>query len=337
MKIALDAKAGDLGLEPNLAGAVKAARSGTQVLLVGPEREIREHLEGLEPGALGRFEIVDAPDVIKMGEDPAAACRSRPGCSIMRCAEAVAQGRAQAMVSAGHSGATMVAALWHLKRIRGIHRPAIAAALPTARGRTLLLDAGANVDCDPVHLVQFGTMGALYAREVFAVERPTVGLLSIGEEEGKGDSLVRAAAPLLRSGSAPFKFHGPIEGRDIPRGVVDVVVCDGFVGNIVLKAMEGLAKEIFRALKEEVSKAPHYRLGALFMKGAFRSLKNRLSDEEYGGAPLLGVGGPVLIAHGKSSARAVECALRAASQLASSGLVERLKEGIRAQHAEIKG
>lgn len=331
MKLALDAAAGDLGLEPNIEGAIQAAVAyGVELILVGPAARITQQLSARGIGEKDpRFEVVDAPDLIAMDEEPAAACRAKPRASIMVCAELVASGKAQGLVSVGHSGATMVAALWHLKRLRGVQRPAIAVPLPTTTGFTVLLDAGANTECKPWHLVQFAAMGRLYSKHVLGVAEPTVGILSNGEEECKGNDLVRETVPLLKQ--AKVNFTGPVEGRDLVAGLADVVVCDGFTGNVVVKLIEGTASSILATLKAEVSKRPLAKLGALLMRGAFGALKKRLSYDEYGGAPLLGVGGTAIIAHGKSNAKAVANALRVAKQMAASGLAERIVKDLAAQ------
>jgi glycerol-3-phosphate acyltransferase PlsX len=331
VKLALDAAAGDLGLEPNIEGAIQAAVAyGVELILVGPAARITQQLSARGIGEKDpRFEVVDAPDLIAMDEEPAAACRAKPRASIMVCAELVASGKAQGLVSVGHSGATMVAALWHLKRLRGVQRPAIAVPLPTTTGFTVLLDAGANTECKPWHLVQFAAMGRLYSKHVLGVAEPTVGILSNGEEECKGNDLVRETVPLLKQ--AKVNFTGPVEGRDLVAGLADVVVCDGFTGNVVVKLIEGTASSILATLKAEVSKRPLAKLGALLMRGAFGALKKRLSYDEYGGAPLLGVGGTAIIAHGKSNAKAVANALRVAKQMAASGLAERIVKDLAAQ------
>lgn len=328
MKLVLDAAAGDFGLSPNIEGAIQAANEwGVHLLLVGPAAEVQSQLSsrGVASGDQ-RFEIIDAPDVIGMEEDPAAACRAKPRSSIMVAAELVASGRAEGLVSVGNSGATMVAALWHLKRLPGVLRPAIAVAIPTERGMTLLLDAGANTECKPWHLLQFAVMGTIFAQRIMGIEKPKVGVLSVGEEDSKGNELVREAIPLLRA--APILFHGPVEGRDLPEGTVDVVVCDGFTGNIAVKIMEGTASSIFSFLKTEILGGFLNKLGGLLLRGAFAKLRKRMSYDEYGGAPLLGVGGTVIIAHGKSNAKAVASAIRTAKQLLEAGVNEKIKASI---------
>lgn len=324
MKLVLDAAAGDSGLAPNIEGAIQAANQwGVELLLVGPAAEISAQLaaRGVAAGD-ARFEVIDAPDVIAMGEDASTACRSKPRASIMLCAELVAAGRAEGLVSAGHSGATMVAALWHLKRLGGVLRPAIAVTIPSGAGMTVLLDAGANPECKPWHLLQFAMMGTLYSSCLFKSESPRVGILSVGEEESKGNDLVKEAISLLKASG--LNFIGPVEGRDLTAGTVDVVVCDGFVGNITVKAMEGLASAIFSFLKSEIRAGWASRLGGLLLRGAFARLMKRMSYDEYGGAPMLGVGGTVIIAHGRSNAKAIANAVRTAKQMVEYKVNERI-------------
>lgn len=326
MRIALDAVGGDFGLTPNIEGAIQAANAyGVELLLAGPARKIREELSsrGIAEGD-PRFEIADARECVGMDEEPAAACRAKPDASVMVAAKAVADGRAAGFVSAGNSGATMVASLFHFKRVPGVLRPAIACPIPTAKGVTVMLDAGANVDCKPWHLVQFAMMGALLARHVYGVAEPTVGLLSIGEEEGKGNDLAKEAFPLLRS--AGVNFAGCVEGRDVPGGKTDVVVCDGFVGNVVIKTMEGTAMAMMSQLKSELMSSWRYRLPLVFLRGPFSRLKRKMSYDEYGGAPLVGVNGVAVVSHGSSNARAIANAIRVAAKTAEAGLPNALKE-----------
>jgi glycerol-3-phosphate acyltransferase PlsX len=326
LKIALDAVGGDHGLTPNIDGAVQAANAfGVELVLVGPAEKVRAELSARGVGAGDpRFEVVDAPDAVGMDEEPAAACRAKPAASIMVCAQLVASGKAAGMVSAGNSGATMVAALWHLKRVPGVLRPAIAVPIPTPKGVTVLLDAGANVDCKPWHLVQFATMGTLLARHLYGVARPTVGLLTIGEEEGKGNDLVKEAFPHLKNSG--LDFAGSVEGRDVPAGKTDVVVCDGFVGNVLIKTMEGTAAAVVALLKAELTSSWRYKLPALLLRGPFARMKKKMSYDEYGGAPLVGVNGAVIVCHGSSNARAISHAVRAAAKAADSGFVAMLRE-----------
>ncbi|UPT72440.1 MAG: phosphate acyltransferase PlsX [Elusimicrobiota bacterium] len=326
MRIALDAVGGDFGLTPNIEGAIQAANAfGVELLLAGPADKIRAELSarGIAPGD-SRFDIVDAPDTVGMDEEPASACRSKPNSSIMAAARAAAEGKAAGFVSAGNSGATMCAALFSFKRVPGILRPAIACPIPTAKGVTILLDAGANMDCKPWHLVQFGQMGALLARHVYGISEPTVGLLTIGEEEGKGNDLAKEAFPLLKSSGV--NFFGCVEGRDVPAGKVDVVVCDGFVGNVLIKTMEGTAMAMMAQLKGELMSSWRYKIATLALRGPLSRLKRKMSYDEYGGAPLVGVNGVAIVSHGSSNARAIANALRVAAKTAEAGVPKVLKE-----------
>jgi len=336
MIIALDAVGGDSGPAPNVDGAIQAVRElGCGVILVGPEERVRAEVSSRGASLeRGRLEIEDAPDLVSMDEDPARACRDKPRSSIMVAADLVSRGRAQAVVSAGHSGAAMVAALLRLRRLPGVLRPAIACPIPTLRGSSVLLDGGANVECKPWHFVQFAVMGVLYARHALRIPSPTVGILSNGEEESKGTDAVREAIPLLRASG--LDFRGPVEGRDVPAGTTDVVVCDGFAGNVCLKAMEGTASAVFSLLKAELAKRWTYKLGGLLIRRAGRDLKNRMSYEEYGGAPLLGVDGTMIICHGKSGARAIFNAHRVARDLVESGMNRRIREELEGMKASME-
>jgi glycerol-3-phosphate acyltransferase PlsX len=326
VRIALDAVGGDFGLTPNIEGAIQAANAfGVELLLVGPADKIRAELSarGIAEGD-ARFLIADAPSAVGMDEEPASACRSKPQASIMVAARSCVEGKAAGFVSAGNSGATMVAALLNFKRVPGVLRPAIACPIPTAKGVTVLLDAGANVDCKPWHLVQFAMMGALLARHVYGISEPTVGLLSIGEEEGKGNDLAKEAFPLLKS--AGVNFFGCVEGRDVPAGKTDVVVCDGFVGNVLIKTMEGTAMAMMSQLKGELMSSWRYKIATLALRGPLSRLKRKMSYDEYGGAPLVGVNGVAIVSHGSSNARAIANAIRVAAKTAEAGLPQALKE-----------
>ncbi len=326
MRIALDAVGGDFGLTPNIEGAIQAANAfGVELLLAGPASQIRAELSarGIAEGD-PRFLIADAPSVVGMDEEPAQACRAKPDSSIMVAARAAADGKAAGFVSAGNSGAAMCAALFTFKRVPGVLRPAIACPIPTAKGVTIMLDAGANMDCKPWHLVQFAQMGTLLARHVYGIAEPTVGLLTIGEEEGKGNDLAKEAYPLLKSSG--INFFGNIEGRDVPAGKTDVVVCDGFVGNVLVKTMEGTAMAMMSQLKTDLMSSWRYRLPLLFLRGPFSRLKRKMSYDEYGGAPLVGVNGVAIVSHGSSNARAIANAIRVAAKTAEAGLPNALKE-----------
>ena len=321
IKIALDALGGDFGAEPNVRGAVEAAkRLDAEIILVGDQTVIRRELSSMGYKDLPKnISVVNAPDVIDMGADPAREVRSKKTASIVVCAELVHKGQADAFVSAGHSGAAMVAALFGMGRMKGVLRPAIASPMPTYRGVSLLLDGGANADCKPIHLLQFAVMGAAYMEKVFDVKDPSVGVLSIGEEETKGNHLVKCTVPHMRQIGVNFK--GTVEGRDVNTGETDVIVCDGFVGNIVLKMAEGLAKTLLNMIKREIKKRPLAVCGALLSKRAFKAVKDHTNPDNYGGAPLLGVNGVAIISHGKSNEIAIFNALKTAKKLVQKDFI----------------
>jgi glycerol-3-phosphate acyltransferase PlsX len=318
LKIALDAMGGDYAPREIVRGAWEACReTGQKVILVGNQDILRQELELLEPCA--GLEIVHAPEFIAMEEAPATAVRRKRNASVVIAAELVRSGEAAAMVSAGSTGATMAAALLRWGRIPGIDRPAIAGVLPTERGVTILLDVGANVDCKPKHLLQFAVMGSLYARNVLGVENPRVGLVNVGEESTKGNELTQETYPLLRESG--LNFYGNIEGRDVFQGTVDVAVCDGFVGNVVLKTGEGLATVLMKMIKNELQQSGLSKIGAVLALPALKNLKKRLDYSEYGGAPLLGVNGVAIVCHGSSRALAIKNALTRARESVETGLV----------------
>lgn len=330
MRVALDAMGGDHAPHEIVAGAADAVRDlDVEVVLVGPADRLKDELRHFPDQ--GRLRVVDAPEVIGMAEAPAMALRRKRRSSIAVALDLVRRGEADAMVSAGNTGAVMAAALLTLRPIEGIDRPAIAAVLPTRRerGRVIMLDAGANVDCRPKHLLQFGVMGSVYAARVLGVESPRVGLLSNGEEDTKGNELVIRSAELLRRSG--LRFIGNVEGRGVFAGDADVVVCDGFVGNVVLKFGEGLALGIFSLLREELSRGLFVRLGVALARPRLRALALRLDHTEYGGAPLLGVDGICIVSHGSSKARAV----RNAVGLAAESVRARMVEAIRADVAHL--
>lgn len=323
MKIAVDAMGGDFAPREIVKGALNAAlelRFG--IILVGDEELVRAELYGCDTSGL--VSIVHAPEVIGMKEHPAVAVRRKKGSSIVRAAQLVKEGAAEAMVSAGSTGAVMASALLGLGRIKGIDRPAIAGVLPNEKGLTVLLDAGANVDCKPQHLLQFGIMGYLYAKKILGIANPRVGLLSNGEEETKGNEITQVAYPLLLSSG--INFIGNVEGRDIFRGTVDVVVCDGFVGNIVLKTGEGLAGALLKMMKEEVTKSWLAKMGTVMAEPALKGLQRRIDYTEYGGAPLLGANGVFIICHGSSSAKAIKNAIKVAGESVENRLVEAIRD-----------
>ncbi|MFA5161107.1 MAG: phosphate acyltransferase PlsX [Elusimicrobiales bacterium] len=324
MRIAIDAHGGDFGLEPNIAGALRAAKDfGVEIAFVGDEAEINAAVKRISPQTTRGVCVVPAKGVAGMGAEPVQEIKDKPECSVMVCAGLIKEGKADAMVSAGNSGATMVAAFMTLGRIKGISRPAIAVALPTVKGLTLLVDAGANTDCKPLHLLHFALMGSIYMEQLTGISRPSIGILSVGEEETKGNSLVKEAIPLLKSSG--LNYAGPVEGRDIPFHKTDVVVCDGFTGNIALKLYEGAAKAVMQIIKDGVSKSIPASLGMLMAKPVFAGIKKTISPDKAGGAPLLGVNGAVIISHGRSGESAVYNAVNAARMIAAASVNEKIR------------
>ena len=319
MRIALDAMGGDNAPGEIVKGGVEAATKlkDVKVLLVGDSKRIKEELAKYPKAPYNTLEVVDAPDEVSMDESPVAAVRRKKNCSINVCMRLVKNGDADAMVSAGNSGAVASSAVFTLGRIPGVLRPAIATVLPTRQPRRplLLLDAGANMDCHEEWLVQFAIMGSAYSRTVLHRTAPLVGLLSIGTEDCKGNEMTKRTFPLLKNLKG-IDFRGNVEGHDIFMGQTDVVVCDGFVGNVVLKTSESVAHAVGYWLKKELFRYPSRILGALLLKGALHALKNRLDPENYGGAALLGVPGAVIITHGASSHRAIFYAVNAAENAA---------------------
>lgn len=323
--IALDGMGGDHAPEVVVEGAVAAVRElGVRILLVGPRARLGPLLD--RHGRPDRVDLIDAPDVIGMDEHPAQAVRQKRGSSIVVGIRLVRDGSADAFVSAGNTGAVMAAGLFELKRIAGVDRPALAAPFPTRRGRSLIVDAGANADCRPEHLAQFALMGAIYVEHAFGVRDPSVALLSIGEEDTKGSTLVQQTHPKLRE--LPLRFVGNVEGKDVPGGAVDVVVCDGFVGNVVLKFAEGLAGTITGLIREEIAASWVSKLFAVGLVPAFRRVHRRMDYAEYGGVPLLGLNGLCIVAHGRSNALAMQRAVRVAAQSAREGVVEHIARGL---------
>lgn len=332
MRIAVDAMGGDHAPEAIVSGAVAAARElGADVVLVGPEARVRDELAH-HRGAPA-LEIVDAPEVIEMHEAPAMALRRKRRASIVVAVELLKARRVDAVVTAGHTGAAMGAALLGLGRVPGVDRPAIAAVLPTQTALpAILLDVGANVDCKPHHLLQFALMGSVYAHRVLGAASPRVGLLSNGTEEGKGSELTLAATPLLRASG--LNFVGNVEARDFFLGVADVVVCDGFVGNVAMKFGQGLALAIRNIAKDELRglRGKLLRLYLAPLVGSILRLYRRIDYREYGGAPLLGIDGVVIVAHGSSNARALRNAVRVAAETVSHGFVEELRSRMPQAH-----
>jgi glycerol-3-phosphate acyltransferase PlsX len=325
MRIALDAMGGDHAPATTVEGAIEAIKKirNISVILVGDRAELVKELKKKEYPA-ARINIKHASQVVGMDESPISAFRKKKESSIRVAFELVKSGDADAVVSAGNSGVVMATALYVLGRIPGVDRPAIATVMPTLKGRFVLIDAGANVDCKPNHMVQFAIMGEAYAKHVFNIKDPKIGLLGIGEEDVKGNELTRVVFKYLKA--LHKNFVGNVEGKDIFLGDVDVVVCDGFVGNIALKISEGLAEAVTKMLKMEIKKRTSGKLGYLFLKNAFRSFKKKTDYSEYGGAPLLGVTKPCIIGHGRSTARAIKNAIKVAVELHHKRMVEVISE-----------
>jgi len=316
---------GDDAPEVVVEGAVAAVGElDVRVLLVGAPDRLESLLE--RHGSPKGIEVVPAADVVGMDEHAVQSVRQKPDSSMVVGINLVRDGRAEAFVSAGNTGAVMAAGLFGLKRLAGVERPALAAVFPTTRGMSLVLDVGANADCRAEHLAQFGLMGSVYGERVLGVSTPSVGLLSIGEEASKGNSLVQQAHQRLRA--LPIRFVGNVEGRGIPTGEVDVVVCDGFVGNVVIKLAEGMAAAITGLIREEISRSRVSKLAALGVRPALRRVRQRMDYAEYGGAPLLGLNGVCIVAHGRSNALAIKNAIRVAARSAEQGLVERIAKGL---------
>jgi glycerol-3-phosphate acyltransferase PlsX len=330
--VAVDAMGGDEAPRPVVDGALAAARHfDLGVTLVGPaaaiDAELARHAAAGEIDR-ARVRVVDAGDVVAMDESPAAALRRKPHASIKVAAELVARGEAQALFSAGHTGATVMAAHGAFGMLPGVDRPALAATIPTRQRPAILLDVGASVECRPQHLLQFAVMGRLYARVAFGTDAPRIGLLSIGEEASKGNELTREAHRLLQAST--LSFIGNVEARDVYSGHADVIVCDGFTGNVALKISEGLVEVIEELLSEELSSTITMRVGSLLTRRALRHFRRRVDYSEYGGAPLVGVAGATIVGHGRSSAKAVRNAVAMAYRFAASRFIERVEQDIAA-------
>ena len=312
--IALDAMGSDRAPKPEVEGAIQAARRfGIPVALVGPEEQIRAELWRHPLARLLPISIVHASEIILMDDKALQAVRAKRDSSMRVGLRMVREGRAAAFISAGNTGAVMATSKVVQGMVKGVYRPALASAFPTLAGKpTVLVDVGANVDCEPKMLAQFAVMGDIYSRVIFGTNKPKVGVLSIGEEEHKGNELTRAATPLLKM--LPLNFIGNVEGRDIYTGKVDVIVADGFVGNVALKTSEGVVNLVRATLKETLRATITRQVGFLLSRSAFSDFKKRLDHTEYGGAPLLGVKGACFITHGSSNVNAIKNAIRVASE-----------------------
>ena len=325
VRIALDAMGGDHAPVEIVRGALLAAAEyPVEIILVGQEEVIRREL-GSKP-VPSSVSVVDAREVVGMDDTAMAPLRKKRNSSIRVCANLVAEDRADAFVSAGNTGATWTSARAVMGMIEGVSRPALAAILPSTKGHTLLLDVGANVETKPHHLREFAVMGHFYSQMLFGMEHPRVGLLSVGEEEGKGNDLTKETYRVLEE--TGLNFIGNVEGRDVYNGNADVVVCDGFTGTVVLKASEALGEMVSKTIREEMTKSLRRKIGGLLARGAFDGLKKRMDYSEYGGAPLLGVKGGCIVCHGRSNAKAIKNAIRVAREFAINRIDQKIQAKI---------
>ncbi|MTI79840.1 MAG: phosphate acyltransferase PlsX [Firmicutes bacterium] len=325
MRIALDAMGGDHAPKEIVKGALLAAEElQVEIILIGDKEVIENELNG--HNADGLITIKHTSEVIGMDEHPATAVRKKRDSSIVVGAGLVKQGEADAVISAGNTGAAMAASLFALGRIKSIERPAISTVIPTAQGAMVLLDAGANVDCKPKHLQQFAVMGSVYAEKILGKTNPRVGLVNIGSEEGKGNELTQSVYPMLKD-SQPLNFAGNVEGRELVLGDVDVAVCDGFVGNVILKTIEGCGMALMGMVKQGLQPLAE-QLGPEQVFGSLAELKERMDYSTYGGAPLLGLNGVSIISHGSSNAHAIKNAVRVAKESVDKNLVAAIADNI---------
>ncbi len=329
MKIVVDAMGGDHAPSVVVDGAVQAARDlDLEIVLVGQRGVVTAELERYDTAGLA-LSVQHASEVIDMDEhNPAAAVKAKKDSSMVVGMDMIRRQQGDAFFTAGHSGGALAAALFRLGRIRGIKRPALSTIFPsqTPQGYCFLLDIGANADCKPEYLLQFAIMGSVYAERVLGVPNPRVAIVSNGEEEGKGNQLVQETVPLLKT--SPLNFVGNAEGKDIPWGVADVVVTDGFTGNVIIKLAEGVSKLLMDILKEELTARSVSKVGALLARPSFDAVRRRLDYREYGGAPLLGVDGVILVGHGRSDALAIRNAIRMTAQTVENGVLDAIKQGI---------
>ncbi|MDI6865207.1 phosphate acyltransferase PlsX [Thermodesulfovibrio yellowstonii] len=325
LKIAVDAMGGDFAPEVNILGAYEVVQDiEVEIILVGDEKKIKSFLPEKKE-TKGTISVIPSDDVIQMDENISSAIR-RKNTSMRKAVELVKAGKADAVISAGHSGAMMALSFLLLGKLPNVERPAIATVMPCLKGHFILLDAGANVDCKPEHLVQFAFMGEAYHKALFNSQSPKIALLSIGEEGSKGNELTKEAFKLLKS--SRLNFIGNIEGKDIFFGQADVVVCDGFVGNIVLKVGEGLAEALMKMLKREIADIITGKLGYMMIKPAIKSFRKKVDYSEYGGALLLGINGTSIICHGRSSAKAIKNAIKVATEMVKKQIYTRISESL---------
>ena len=329
MKIAVDAMGGDYAPGVVIEGILLALQEipGLQLVLVGHQEKLSFYLEKAGLSNHPQVELVHAEQVVEMSDHSTDSIRSKKHSSITVCADLVKAGRADAIVSAGHTGAAVAATKVRLRTLEGVDRPALATAMPAVGGKNILIDVGANTDCTPINLAQFAVMGELYAQLTFGLERPRIGLLSVGGEDVKGNDLTKDVFKILSS--MPINFVGNVEGHDIfHKSTCDVIVCDGFTGNSILKASEGLARATYHWLKEAFTRNPIRQTGAFLAKEAFRDLKKISDSEEFGGAPLLGIRGVCIIGHGASTPKAIKNAIRLADTYLKHGLTDRIVKRI---------
>jgi len=319
---------GDYGPEELITGAILAVKqAGIEIALVGDTEFLRTHIDNLKEDSrvISSLSLVHASEVVGMDEYPVDAIRRKKNSSIMVAFELQKQGEVEGVVSAGNSGATLAAALRKLGRVKHVVRPGIASMFPTLKRPVVIMDIGANVDCRPLHLFQFAVMASAFS-SVYDIEHPRVGILSIGEETGKGNSLVKVTYEMLQKSS--LNFIGNVEGRDVYKGDVDVIVCDGFVGNNILKVSEGLAEALMQMLANEIMKSPLAKLGYLLAKPAFKRFKKRVDYTEYGGAPLLGINGTGIVCHGRSNAQAIKNAILEAVKMVENNVKDKISNDL---------
>lgn len=326
MKIIVDAMGGDNAPMAPVEAAVRAVKElDVEIVLVGKKEVVEKELSAYDyPN--DKISIANADEVITNHEEPAKAVRSKKNASVVVAANMLKKGEGDAMLSMGNTGALLASGLLIVGRIKGILRPALATLLPSEKGPKMLIDAGANTNCKPENLVQFGIMGSIYMKNVLGIESPTVGLMSNGEEEGKGDELTKETFPLLKK--APINFIGNIEGRDVMEGTADVITCDGFVGNVILKTVEGMGHVVSTKVKNIFMKNLFTKLGAIFVMGGLNEFKQSMDYREYGGAPLLGTKRPVIKGHGSSDDKAVFSAIRQAKKFVETNLIEEIVNNI---------
>ena len=326
MKIIVDAMGGDNAPQAPVAGAVKAAKElGVEIVLVGKTDVIKNELSKYDYSK-DKITIAHAEDVISNHEEPAKAVRNKKDASVVVAANMLKKGEGDAMLSMGNTGALLASGLLIVGRIKGVLRPALATLLPTAKGPKMLIDAGANTNCKPENLVQFAVMGSIYMKNVLDIKNPTVGLISNGEEEGKGDELTKETFPKLKE--APINFIGNIEGRDVMEGNADVITCDGFVGNVILKTVEGMGHVVSQKVKGIFKKSIFTKIGALFVMKGINEFKKAMDYREYGGAPLLGTKRPVIKGHGSSDAKAVFYAIDQAKRFVETNVIDEIVNNI---------